>query len=107
MAIQLDHHAWRSQARDDKHEFISRSPGLWDEQSSWIATARSARLAMTTISQTAPGTFCFLILSGFYSGARKRRIKRARERSGERVFSPVVKWRGPIPHASFRMGPDG
>ncbi len=27
MAIQLDHHAWRSQARDDKHVFIS-SPDL-------------------------------------------------------------------------------
>ena len=27
VAIQLDHHAWRSQARDDKDAFISREAG--------------------------------------------------------------------------------
>jgi hypothetical protein len=51
VAIQLDHHAWRSQARDDKRVFIRRSQATGDPADRllpWIAAVAKAPSQMTT-----------------------------------------------------------
>src|SRR6476661_2600840 len=43
VAIQLDHHAWRSQARDDKHVFISRRAKRAPRQSAGLLRRYASR----------------------------------------------------------------
>ena len=55
MAIQLDHHAWRSQARDDKHVFISRRAK--HAAAIWLDCFQATHLAMTVQISRAVGDF--------------------------------------------------